>query len=290
MDIVLFFKKNVYFSVAAPKPMEEFYSIADTYKPLQPSVKGHADGMVYQEIRPVGEIRKYVYCIWQLRTRSRLSEPYTYRVVSDGCIDIFFDHRHSTDSFIMGFCRKYVAFSIGNDFDYIGIRFLPGAFPGLFSLNAKKLSNRSVKLDSLLPDLSQWIATHMSIGKSFKVSAEILEEWLSQKIMQQKPSFDNRFLKAVIIIFEKRGYLDVATDLDIGLSPRQLRRVFNYYIGTTPKAFSNVVRFQEVLYAKPSRQSLRKQKFYYDLGFFDQAHFIKNFKTFYGITPSEAFG
>ncbi len=78
-------------------------------------------------------------------------------------------------------------------------------------------------------------------------------------------------------------------DLTTGLSPRQLRRIFNFYIGTTAKSFSNVVRFQYILRAKPSAQSLKDNKLYFDVGFFDQAHFIKSFKTYYGVTPSEAF-
>ncbi|MEY8863036.1 helix-turn-helix domain-containing protein [Tenacibaculum singaporense] len=76
--------------------------------------------------------------------------------------------------------------------------------------------------------------------------------------------------------------------MNTGLSTRQLQRVFNYYIGTTPKAFSNVVRFQQVLSEVTSAQSLKNNKLYLDLGFFDQAHFIKHFKTFYGVTPSKA--
>ena len=91
------------------------------------------------------------------------------------------------------------------------------------------------------------------------------------------------------LIFRKNGYLNTEKELQTGLSPRQLRRVFNFYIGTTAKSFSNVVRFQYILNAKPSKQSLKENKLYFDVGFHDQAHFIKNFKTFYGITPSEAF-
>ena len=78
-------------------------------------------------------------------------------------------------------------------------------------------------------------------------------------------------------------------ELDTGLSARQLRRIFNYYIGTTAKTFSNVVRFQYILNADPSQRRLKNDKLYFDVGFFDQAHFIKNFKTFYGVTPSQAF-
>ena len=74
------------------------------------------------------------------------------------------------------------------------------------------------------------------------------------------------------------------------ISPRQLRRLFEYYIGDSTKTFSKVVRFQNILKAKPSTQSLRENKLFYDTGYFDQAHFIKDFKNFYGVTPGKVFG
>ena len=107
-------------------------------------------------------------------------------------------------------------------------------------------------------------------------------------IIKQKFEYDHRFFNSLKLIYQQKGYLDIEKELNTGLSPRQLRRIFNYYIGTTPKSFSNVVRFQHILNAKPSNQSLKGNKIYFDVGFFDQAHFIKNFKTFYGVTPSEA--
>jgi AraC-like DNA-binding protein len=101
---------------------------------------------------------------------------------------------------------------------------------------------------------------------------------------------DSRFQNALSIILENFGVVNLKTDLDIGLSQRQLRRYFEFYVGDTAKTFSQVVRFQNILNAKPSTQSLRQNKVFFDLGYYDQAHFIKEFKNFYGVTPSKAFG
>ncbi len=269
--------------------MKEFKDIKKHYKPLQPTVKVESKKITYSEVQPSRDIEHFVYCFWQLKTQKSLKEPFIYRVVSDGCIDIFFNHNQPFENFVMGFCRKYTEFPIGKTFNYIGIRFLPSAFPLLFGINAKTLSNQSQELKHILPELSIWIASHIKPLQSFKKVTSLFTEKLTEFSKAQSFQFDHRFFNALNLIFEKNGFLDTEKELNTGLSPRQLRRIFNYYIGTTAKTFSNVVRFQYILNAKPSRQSLKENKLYFDVGFFDQAHFIKNFTTFYGVTPSEAF-
>ncbi len=269
--------------------MTELKNIRDYYKPIQPAVSVNDNEISYQEILPNKEIENYIYCFWQLKTQNPLHQDYNYRVVSDGCIDIFFDHKQPNENFVMGFCRKYTRFPIGKEFDYIGIRFLPSAFPILFNIDAKTLSNQSQELNNVLPSFSEWINSVIKPSDSFNTITKTLDKKIIEFSKNQNIRHDHRFLEALNLIFQKNGYLDTEKDLAIGLSPRQLRRIFNFYIGTTAKSFSNVVRFQHILNAKPSKQSLKESKLYFDVGFFDQAHFIKNFKTYYGVTPSEAF-
>ncbi|MEX0288041.1 MAG: DUF6597 domain-containing transcriptional factor [Flavobacteriaceae bacterium] len=269
--------------------MNELKIIRKYYNPIQPAVSVNNNEISYQEIQPNQEIENYVYCFWQLKTQRVLNKDYNYRVVSDGCIDIFFNHKQPTENFVMGFCRKYTQFSIGKEFDYIGIRFLPSAFPLLFDVNAKTLSNHSQELNNVLPVFSEWIDSTINPSDSFKTITKLMNEKLIGLSENQDIRCDRRFLNSLHLIFRKKGYLNTEKELNTGLSPRQLRRIFNFYIGTTAKSFSNVVRFQHILNARPSKQSLKENKLYFDVGFFDQAHFIKNFKTFYGVTPSEAF-
>ncbi len=269
--------------------MKKFENIKKYYKPLQPTIKVENKKIIYRELPPTKEIENFVYCFWQLKTQNSLDYSFIYRVVSDGCIDIFFNHNLPVENFVTGFCRKYTEFDIGKSFDYIGIRFLPSAFPLLFGINAKNLSNQSQELKHIIPKLSNWITTEIKPTQSFKKVTQLLIKKFTKLTEYKTFQFDYRFLNALNLIFQKNGFLDTEKELDIGLSPRQLRRLFNFYIGTTTKTFSNVVRFQHILNAKPSIQSLKENKLYFDVGFFDQAHFIKNFKTFYGVTPSEAF-
>lgn len=269
--------------------MKEFEIIKELCKPIQPTVKADNKEIIYQERQPQEGIDNFVYCFWQLKTQAPLNHPFVYRVVSDGCIDILFNHKQLSENFIVGFCRKYSEFQIGKEFDYIGIRFLPAAFPILFGISAKTLVEQTQELKLILPDFSEWIQTNLTESRSFEEIVELLNNKFNNIISKKNFDFDPRFFKALNLILIKNGFLDIEKDLSTGLSVRQLRRVFNYYIGTTPKAFSNIVRFQYILNSKPSSQSLKNNKLYFDVGFFDQAHFIKTFKTFYGVTPSKAF-
>ncbi|WP_108803907.1 helix-turn-helix domain-containing protein [Aquimarina sp. Aq107] len=269
--------------------MKEFQAIKKYYKPIQPTVKSEKGKIIYKEVQPDKKLENFVYCFWQLKTQKPLNQPFIYRVVSDGCIDIFFDHNQPNENFVMGFCKKYTEFPIGKTFDYIGIRFLPCAFPIIFGVDAKSLSNQSQELKYILPDISDWISSEIKPSVSYENIIEHLNEQLIHIIKKQNFELDQRFFNSLNLIFQKNGFLDTEKDLNTGLSSRQLRRIFNFHIGTTAKSFSNVVRFQHILNTKPSKQSLKENKLYFDVGFFDQAHFIKNFKTFYGVTPSEAF-
>ena len=68
---------------------------------------------------------------------------------------------------------------------------------------------------------------------------------------------------------------------------KYLERHFLQIVGPTPKRFTRIARFQYVM------QTLRYTAFHawpsiaLDCGYYDQAHFIKEFKAFTGATPSE---
>lgn len=263
--------------------------IRSHYRPAQPALRQSTMGVSYREYLPSIALQPYIYCYWQLQTDYPLSESFHYRVVADGCIDIFFEHQQSKNCFIMGFCKKYTIFPLEPEFDYIGIRFLPGMFPQLFNIPAQALSNHFEALENILPDLAQLITTQISPDTNLINTQQLIDNYILNKIEHIQLDSDTRFYDALLFIMKNQGVVSTGEDLQTGISPRQLRRIFNYYIGTTPKTFSKVVRFQHILNAKPSSQSLRQNPLFYDVGFYDQAHFIKDFKILYGVTPTEAF-
>lgn len=264
--------------------------IRQLYKPIQPTVKQSADNVTYSEILPDIRLQDFIYCYWQLKTTDTLFEQFNYRVVADGCIDIFFELNAPHENFVMGFCKKFTEFPLGNSFNYIGVRFLPTMFPQLFKVNASELSNRFEQLINVVPTASAFISDNFQPAQTMDEVKGIFDSYFLELINKTRFDNDDRLYGAIEIILKNSGVLEIEKDLNTGISPRHLRRLFEFYIGDTAKTFSKVVRFQNILRAKPSTQSLRENKLFFDVGYYDQAHFIKEFKNFYGVSPSKAFG
>ena len=260
------------------------------YTPIQPTIRQRAEHVTYFEFLPDINLQPFIYCYWELKTSQPLNEPFYYKVVSDGCIDIFFEINRPTENFVMGFCKKYTEFPLDHQFRCIGVRFLPTMFPQIFDINAATLSNQFLKLKSVVPDTANFISQNFKPSQNTDEIKNLFDNYFSDIILKLQFDDDGRMYDAIDIILKNFGVLNIETDLNTGISSRQLRRLFKYYIGDTAKVFSKVVRFQNILRAKPSTQSLKKNKLFFDAGYYDQAHFIKEFKNFYGVTPSRAFG
>ncbi len=265
-------------------------NIRQLYRPVQPTVKQSADDVSYIEFLPDNKLQNFIFCYWQLKTTRPLSDPFIYRVVADGCIDIFFELNKPQDNFVMGFCKKFTEFPLENSFHYIGVRFLPTIFPQLFKVDASELSNRFENLNNVVPATSAFITNHFHPQQATEEIITAFDNYFISLISSASFDNDERLYNAIEIIFNKFGMVDIEKDLNTGISQRQLRRLFEFYVGDTAKTFAKVVRFQNILRSKPSSQSLRQNKLFFDAGYYDQAHFIKEFRNFYGVTPSKAFG
>ena len=73
----------------------------------------------------------------------------------------------------------------------------------------------------------------------------------------------------------------------IGKSARQIDRLFHQYVGTSPKSFHRLSRFQNAVHSIRFSRRRPWALLALDLGYYDQAHFINEFNRFSGWTPNE---
>jgi AraC-like DNA-binding protein len=72
-----------------------------------------------------------------------------------------------------------------------------------------------------------------------------------------------------------------------GYSQKQFIHIFKKHVGLTPKLYQRIARFNSALEEIEKHQSIDWSRISFDCGFYDQAHFINEFKKFSGLNPSD---
>src|SRR5690606_36668043 len=107
----------------------------------------------------------------------------------------------------------------------------------------------------------------------------VVEQFLLAHMKAAQP--DRLVIKALELIYQSKGLVKInALSKQLNISQSPLEKRFRKIIGTSPKKFAALVRFRNIIQngdASPSLTALG-----YDGGFFDQSHFIKEFKCFTG--------
>lgn len=70
-----------------------------------------------------------------------------------------------------------------------------------------------------------------------------------------------------------------------GMNPHGLRKLFAREVGMSPKEYTKIVRFNHVAHAMETQSNQKLTEIAYDMGYFDQAHFIKDFRSITGLAP-----
>ncbi|MBJ7428847.1 MAG: AraC family transcriptional regulator, partial [Bacteroidia bacterium] len=99
-------------------------------------------------------------------------------------------------------------------------------------------------------------------------------------------SIDRGAKSSVEIIMHLHGQLSInELTEDLKINRRQLERKFSSVIGLSPKQLSKIIRIQSTLKMLANKQFTSLTAIAYEGSYYDQAHFIKDFKEFTGVSP-----
>jgi AraC-like DNA-binding protein len=119
---------------------------------------------------------------------------------------------------------------------------------------------------------------------------EIIETFLLKKL-NEKATISNIVKSTVDILLKTNGSTSINDILKGSPSKRrQLERHFKKQIGISPKQLGKVIRLHASLQMLLNQKSETLTEIAYESEYFDQNHFIKDFKEFVGITPKEFLG
>jgi len=184
---------------------------------------------------------------------------------------------------ITGLADSYKIFKNSAGIGTILVYFTEIGFTHFASSPANELFNLSLSLDDIFEkNKVNEVEEKLVIANTDKQRIRIVEQFLITQLKDIKA--DKLIVEAVKLIYQSNGTIrikELNERLFISQSPFEKR--FRKVVGTTPKKFASIVRFNTVLANLNNTKSLTE--ICYENNFFDQAHLIKDFKQFTGDTP-----
>jgi len=167
------------------------------------------------------------------------------------------------------------------------ILFNEGGVNAFSRMPAHELFGQHVPSENLFPasQLNE-IRERLAAAVTNRDRISIIETFLMTNLSSDKT--DLLVGKAIQLIKQHSGLIRIkhlATSLHISQDAFEKR--FRTLVGSTPKQYASIIRLRTLIKKIPSYPSLTDAT--YEAGYFDQSHFIKDFRLFTGQTPKDFF-
>jgi len=255
--------------------------------------------MHYRLYTPDSSLSSLIKCYWSLEGEEL---PGTQqRIFPDGCIELVFHYgnlfqKYYPDgtanlqprSFIHGQLTRFIEIGGIGKVGMFSIRFQPHGLRPFTSISTHEINDNNIRITDIWGAAGRELEDRMMEAANNEQRVQIIERFLSRQL--RSTTINAVISCCVTMINEANGAINIealSTQLNIGR--RHLERQFIAAVGLSPKQYARISRFQHVL-------SLAEQKRYntltdlaYNSGFYDQAHFIKDFREFSGLSPKQYF-
>lgn len=180
--------------------------------------------------------------------------------------------------YISGADTTHTLAKMGNSFSHFGVSFQPHALHWLFGMDAAELTNQMPSITDLCHTrLPQQLATAVNHRERMNLTASFLLEKINK-----------RSIYSWVLDYMESGAEQNKLPVlrkQYRYSERQLERSFKSATGLSFGKFQRIARFEKALQLLSSSSYSELTSLAFDLDFTDQSHFIKEFKSFAGITP-----
>ena len=206
-----------------------------------------------------------------------------HAVPPDGCVDIVYDRRRDLSA--VGAMSVQQRFEFPQGAYVAGVRFRPGMARSFLGLPPSELTDRSAPLEDLWRRRAGELHRRLDDAKSIRDAMRILLGSLPAP--RNAPSPVQQAIEAVAATHGAADLESAARSAN--LSPRHFRRRCLEECGLTPKRLCRVLRFRRACRlagdsARPDWSAIA-----YEAQYFDQAHLIRDFREFTGLTPMAVF-
>jgi AraC-like DNA-binding protein len=253
--------------------------------------------MLMKEYIPAERLQKYIHRYWIVSSTDAMPAE---KCVLDGFVKLFIylndnlpeyydtnGHRkdwgdgiggHQTDGDLL--------IQTPGDLKLIFCIFRPFGFYRLFKVPIDLLNNNVVPLEVFLGKRTREFKERVLSAPSDEAKIKTVDDFFTSLIRQLPVPYQSAIEFAQDQILQNNGLVRIE-DLSgqLNISRRSLERYFSANVGMSPKYYARVLRFNYAFGLKRANPALDWFDIIYDCGYFDQTHFIKDFRHFTGEAP-----
>lgn len=255
--------------------------------------------MGYREVIPGNILKQYVKCYYTYESES--SAAFEDIVFPSGCMEIIFNlgsgqwQTAAENVFVTTppvelwgqVVKPLPVRSVGKN-TMLGIRFYPHAAACFVNDDLDQFNNQVFSFEDVAGKAVKEMHAQMLETNNWDSRIELIENFLLERLsICQKKMGRIGVVNDIMNEIVKEDFYENINGVAsrYGITSRYLQKLFLQYTGLTPKLYSKINRFQNSL-KLVSKKDRSLTAIAYDCGYFDQSHFIREFKYFTGSTPS----
>lgn len=169
----------------------------------------------------------------------------------------------------------------------MGVKFYPDGLSRFTKTPLHEIKQEAIDLPHLFKTDASHLEERVAESTNAHDKTRVVDDFLLRHLYPSNPS--NSLINVMVKdIYSSQGRLTIYDLVQkYHTTERQLERLFASHIGLSAKTFSRIIRFQHTFQLAPLAKSLTHLAT--DAGYFDQAHFSKEFKSFTGMSPRQYF-
>lgn len=252
--------------------------------------------MALQTYIPVKPLSDYVEMFWYWKD---YHPPHPReRILPMGCMEITIslsdvpfqitaEQKHSIHGAMVGGAHsKPFIIDTSQTVTLLSVWFKPGGANLFFGVPSSELLNMHLPLETLWRSDADTLYDRLREAQSPNQCFQILENALLWRLQHASPR--HRAVSYALTIFRSDPQNTKIKDVvdRIALSPTRFIHVFREDVGMTPKQFCRIQRFQGVLKVVASKKEVDWVDVALSCGYYDQSHFINDFRRLAGISPT----
>lgn len=192
------------------------------------------------------------------------------------------------DGWFMGVWTRRFVFEYGTPVRLVGVHFKPWGMSPFIDVPATEMRDRWVPVDAVWQRSLDRIRNQFGDIATATETLRALEEELRSRLAEAPSRGLDLVQHTAECLATSHGAVPVGALTDAaGVSGTHLATLFKSHVGVTPKRVGRIYRFARLILSVDARRPIDWSELAATAGYFDQAHFSREFKDFTGHTPTD---